>query len=42
MIDDVARAFAGAGATAMRRRKRGSPADVWCDAAVKWVMASRT
>ena len=41
MIDGVAGAFGGAGATVMQRRKQGSPADGWCDEAVTGVMASR-
>jgi len=41
MIDGVARAFAGAEATAVRRRKRGSAAGGQWDKAVTGVMVSR-
>jgi hypothetical protein len=41
MIDGVAPAFGGAEATAVRRRKRGSPAGGQWDKAVTGVMASR-
>jgi len=41
MIDGVARGFAGAEATAVRRRKRGSPAGGQWDKAVADVMVSR-
>jgi hypothetical protein len=40
IIDGLARAFGGAEATAMQRRKQGSPAGGWCDEAVMGVMAS--
>jgi hypothetical protein len=38
MTSGIAQAFGGAGATAMRRRKRGSPAGGWRDEAVTGVM----
>jgi hypothetical protein len=41
LIDGVARAFGGAEATAVRRRKRGSPAGGQWDKAVTGVMVSR-
>jgi hypothetical protein len=41
MIDGVARAFGGAEATAVRRRKRGFPAGGQWDKAVTGVMVSR-
>ena len=42
MIGGIASAFAGTGATVVRRRKRRSPAGGWCDEAVTVVMASRS
>ena len=41
-IAGIAGGFGVSEATAMRRRKQGSAAGEWCDAAVRGVMASRT